>query len=44
MRSAAESMMMVPAFRAAWETYRVPGTHFAEFIDGIAAAVPDASR
>ena len=40
MRAAAESMMTNPAFRAAWATYRVPGTHFAAFIDGIAAAVP----
>jgi hypothetical protein len=36
MRVAAEHEMTVPAFRRAWEAYRVPGTHFAEFMDGIA--------
>jgi hypothetical protein len=44
MCAAVESAMAAPAFRAAWETFRVPGTHFADFIDAIVARVQPAPR
>ncbi len=42
MCAAAETAMSIPAFRAAWETYRVSGTEFAEFMDAIVARVQPA--
>jgi hypothetical protein len=38
MRHGAERIMLQPVAREAWAQYRVPGTDFTAFMDGIAAA------
>jgi len=39
MRTGAMQALSNPASRAVWEFYRVPGTQFAPFMDGLAASL-----
>jgi hypothetical protein len=44
MRNAAMQTLRHSTSRAAWEAYRLPGTQFTAFMDGLVASIPDVER